>query len=293
MKYKSKRGYFYKMVGDKKIRISIKEYKSIKGGTVKEDGKLEMSDFDKNSNEYKTLTDVHSNSFSKSKIKTEELNEICLKVINKPWFLRYEPVLIFGSNNITQNYFLFACHNIGINLFKKVVFFQNPGTSTQEKKIDIDNIDIKYLIELFWGLVNIRKNKKPNFMTTLYDTLMNYFSLDINIQKLTELLESRDDIRQMIKTIKVKKYRRLSKEFQNRSVNGKSISKLNIKNSINKFKGYDTPAAIIIMKELPRIDSEVKKLISSGIKNEEIKKYQIEQFKKLLKTIEIYKRNIS
>jgi hypothetical protein len=283
MKYKSKCGYFYKIVSNKKIRISIEEYKSIKGGTIKNDGELAVSDFDKNST-YKTLTDIHSSPFGK--ITSDELNNIRLKVINNPWFLGNEPVLIFGSDN-TSNHFLFACHNIGINLFKKVVFFKNPGI-----KIDIDNIDIKYLIELFWGLVNIRKNKKPNFMTTLYDTLMNYFSLDININKLTQLLSS-DDIRKMIKTIKIKKYKRISKEFQNRSVNGKSISKLNIKNSINKFKGYDTPAAIIIIKELKRIDSEVKKLISSGIKNEEIKKYQTEQFEKLLEAIKIYKRNIS
>ena len=289
MKYKSKRGYFYKIVGNKKIRISIEEYKSMKGGTVKEDGELEVSDFEKDS-KYQTLTDIRHSSLGK--IKTDELNEIRLKVINNPWFLGNEPVLIFGSNNTTPNYFLFACHNIRINLFKKVVFFKNKVTTVEEIKT-IDNIDILYLIELFWGLVNIRKNKKPNFMTTLYDTLMNYFSLDTNIKKLTQLLESSDDIRKMIKTIKVKKSQRISKDFQNRSVNGKSISKLNIKNSINKFKGYDTPAAIIIMNELKRIVSEVKKLISFGKKNEEIKKYQTEQFKKLLETIKIYKRNIS
>ena len=289
MKYKSKRGYFYKIVGNKKIRISIEEYKSMKGGTVKEDGELEVSDFEKDS-KYQTLTDIRHSSLGK--IKTDELNEIRLKVINNPWFLGNEPVLIFGSNNTTSNYFLFACHNIGINLFKKFIFFKNKVTIVEEIKT-IDNIDILYLIELFWGLVNIRKNKKPNFMTTLYDTLMNYFSLDTNIKKLTQLLESSDDIRKMIKTIKVKKSQRISKDFQNRSVNGKSISKLNIKNFINKFKGYDTQAAIIIINELKRIVSEVKKLISSGKKNEEIKKYQTEQFKNLLETIKIYKRNIS
>ena len=53
MKYcKSKCGYFYKVVGDKKIRISIEEYKakskkhSMKGGTIQNDGELEASDFD-------------------------------------------------------------------------------------------------------------------------------------------------------------------------------------------------------------------------------------------------------
>jgi hypothetical protein len=41
--YKSKRGYFYKIVGDKKIRISIQEYKSkMKGGTVESDRNLEI-----------------------------------------------------------------------------------------------------------------------------------------------------------------------------------------------------------------------------------------------------------
>jgi hypothetical protein len=49
MKYcKSKRSYFYKVVGDKKTRISIEEYKrNMKGGTVESDGKLEKLDFSK------------------------------------------------------------------------------------------------------------------------------------------------------------------------------------------------------------------------------------------------------
>jgi hypothetical protein len=52
MKYcKSKRGYFYKVVGDKKTRISMDEYKAgfkklaMKGGFT-EDGNVEPNDFD-------------------------------------------------------------------------------------------------------------------------------------------------------------------------------------------------------------------------------------------------------
>lgn len=44
--YKSKHGYFYKMVGDKKTRISMEEYKSMKGGLIESNGILEESDFD-------------------------------------------------------------------------------------------------------------------------------------------------------------------------------------------------------------------------------------------------------
>ena len=43
--YKSKRGYFYKIIGDKKIRISIEEYKSMKGGKLEEDGILDYTNF--------------------------------------------------------------------------------------------------------------------------------------------------------------------------------------------------------------------------------------------------------
>jgi hypothetical protein len=53
MKYcKSKRGYFYKVVGDKKTRISMEEYKAgckkhaMKGGKLVSDGHLGTSNFD-------------------------------------------------------------------------------------------------------------------------------------------------------------------------------------------------------------------------------------------------------
>jgi hypothetical protein len=61
--YKSKRSYFYKVVGDKKTRISIEEYKrNMKGGTVESDGKLENSDFEKRSGKssYSTFSSVFS-----------------------------------------------------------------------------------------------------------------------------------------------------------------------------------------------------------------------------------------
>jgi hypothetical protein len=225
--YKSKRGYFYKIVGNKKIRISIEEYnaktkkKIMKGGIIKNDGELEAIDFHK-SFEYKTLTDILP--ASRSKITIEYLKRINLKVEMDPWFLGNGPWIIFGSDNPQSDSFLFACHNIGINLFKKVIFFENPGISKKEKKIDIDNIDIKYLIELFWGLVNIRENKKPNFMNTLYDTLRIYFTK--NIDELRKVL-SEELIRQM-----VIKYRSSSRNESGKII---EISDLEIKKSKNYF----------------------------------------------------------
>ena len=49
--YKSKSGYFYKVVGDKKTRISMEEYKAgckkkaMKGGFT-EEGNVQANDFD-------------------------------------------------------------------------------------------------------------------------------------------------------------------------------------------------------------------------------------------------------
>jgi len=166
--YKSKRGYFYKIVGDKKIRISIQEYKSkMKGGTVKSDGNLESSDFEKRcDSEYRGLPESYG------EIIQEMLDKIVLKVLRKPFFLGWEPVIFFGING---NYFRYACYYEFENFSNKIIFKDINNNTT-----DISKIDIKYLIELFWGLVNIRKKNKT-FMDKLYNYLREYFLKNIKI----------------------------------------------------------------------------------------------------------------
>lgn len=180
MKYcKSKRSYFYKVVGDKKTRISIEEYKSkMKGGTVESDGKLEKLDFSKE-NIHKGIY------FVNQQIHKNVLDEINLKVLRKPFYLLGEPVIFFG---IDENNFKYACYYVFDKFSKKIIV-----KDINKNVIDILTIDIKYLIELFWGLVNIRKKDKT-FMDTLYKLLREYFSY--NIEKLRPVLYD-DAIREM------------------------------------------------------------------------------------------------
>ena len=113
--YKSKRSYFYKVVGDKKTRISIEEYKrNMKGGTVESDGKLENSDFEKRSGKSSYGLNSAYRGLPKSyiQITDENLNNIDLKVLRKPFYLAGEPVIFFGG--ISYNNFTHACHNDSI-----------------------------------------------------------------------------------------------------------------------------------------------------------------------------------
>jgi hypothetical protein len=172
--YKSKRGYFYKIIGDKKIRISIEEYKmkckksAIKGGTVQNNGELEKSDFQISVYGQQFIR-LNKNPISQH-ITNDILNSIHLKVIRKPWYLGNEPVIFFGGNPDSM-YFSYACYNDSI-FSKKINFFELKYGSVNP--ISIDNILIQDLIELFYGLKNIRK-KYPSFMTKLYNTLESEF----------------------------------------------------------------------------------------------------------------------
>ena len=164
--YKSKRGYFYKIVGDKKIRISIQEYKlKMKGGTVKSDGNLEITDFNKE-NTYRGLPQSYS------QITQEMLDNITLKVLRKPFYLAGEPVIFFGGNNADK--FTHACDNDSI-FSKKINFFKLTSTVIP---ISIDKISTIDLIELFYGLKNIRKENR-SFMNRLYK-ILEYEIMKIN-----------------------------------------------------------------------------------------------------------------
>lgn len=165
--YKSKRGYFYKIVGDKKIRISIQEYKSkMKGGTVESDGILEKSDFEKRRDEsYNSNLAYRGLLQSYGEITNEMLDNIDLKVLRKPFYLAGEPVIFFGGKLADK--FTHACHNDSF-FSKKINFFELKYNAVSP--ISIDNILTINLIELFYGLKNIRK-KYRSFMNRLYNIL--------------------------------------------------------------------------------------------------------------------------
>jgi len=311
MKYKSKCGYFYKIVSNKKIRISIEEYNSMKGGTVEKDGKLEESDFEKTggnyigipfiNNKFDTDFNIKRMTEKNNTIRQQELDEVKLKVLHKPFYLGSEPVIFFGLRQYAR--FYYACFN---QIFTNNIFFyglsieQEPIKSTvvnekqiestvvnekqiestvvNEKKIKpikltILNIPVMNLIELFWGLRNIRTtgtNKK--FMNRIYNKLLDYFANKYEL--LRNVLENRDSLLVMT-SLQIGKIR---------NNNGRPISHGAVNNArllVEEKYGFDINQ---IKQALINIDNLIKQKIASGkITYEQGKQLKIKKYEQLSK----------
>jgi hypothetical protein len=186
--YKSKRGYFYKMVGDKKTRISIEEYKSMKGGHIESNGILEENDFLQ-----KITIPRH---FPRKKINNEiELQSIEEvkdnssipepKIMREAGLLSNEPYIFFGYNPKTGKYryvfyndtrFEFLYPKLAINTYrsyKKSVIckeLNNDGGINELSHEKIRQIPINDLAKLFLFLLKKREHE-PDFMNRLFTYL--------------------------------------------------------------------------------------------------------------------------
>jgi hypothetical protein len=257
--YKSKRGYFYKIIGDKKIRISIEEYKSMKGGTVESDGKIEISDFKKGNGQFTGIPRLQA------KISLKQLRNVFLKVLRKPFFLLGEPVIFFGLNG---GDFEYACYNIIEGFSKKIVFvYKNT------KSVEINLIPIENLIELFWGLVNIR-TKDKTFMNTLYDTLRTYFS--IHNQKLKHVVDD-DVIRQMTLSYNTGRKNSNSKR--------KSLSVFNLTESKKIMDSIPQHIQKILIEKLQLIMTKAEIMRTQGISPTDIDAYKSNKFQKIVNSL--------
>jgi hypothetical protein len=169
MKYcKSKRGYFYKVVGDKKTRISMEEYKAgckkraMKGGFT-EDGRVERNDF-----------------YSVEKLNNANRNDAS-----------YFPILIlFNGNRIPH---IFFDYNKDAGRYNYVIYYETHGINLLViKKIDNHgNISEVGLLDIDNGLFNIgdrmilllcneffKKYEEltgTDQMTNMYNLLKQYF----------------------------------------------------------------------------------------------------------------------
>jgi hypothetical protein len=256
--YKSKRGYFYKIVGDKKIRISIQEYKSkMKGGTVESDGNLENIDFFKGT-KYRGLP------VSYSQITQEMLDNIKLKVLRKPFYLAGEPVIFFGGNNADK--FTHACDNDSI-FSKKINFFELKYRSVIPKSID--DISTQDLIELFYGLKNIRKENR-SFMNRLYKILESEFMKTTRLQFISKIrFTNRNKIKELTKYS-----------------GPKFINSSQIKQSLQTLEKFTTNPGEVsnILNQLQYIKQQTDKLLR--IEGEVISRtYQQDEFRKLIDSI--------
>ena len=274
--YKSKRGYFYKIVGDKKIRISIQEYKSkMKGGTVESDGNLEKSDFEKRrGTSYSSNSAYHGlPSYTKitqseitPEITPEMLDNIDLKVLRKPFYLAGEPVIFFGG--VSADKFAYACHND--SFFSKKINFFELKSDIVISPISIDKISTIDLIELFYGLKNIRK-KYRSFMNRLYNIL------ESELTKISRL----PDI-SMIRFTNKNKIKELTKFSGPKFINSNQI-----KQSLHTLSSL-TSNPHEILAQLQKIKQEYARLLKS--KGEIVAmKYQLDEFRKIIYPILLQK----
>ena len=173
--YKSKSGYFYKVVGDKKTRISMEEYKAgckkraMKGGFT-EEGKVESRDFDieeRNGDTIRRLINNHK---------------------NKP--LYFPNLILFNKNGIPH---IFFDYNFSTGRYNFVIYYvqNNEINKLVIKKIDKDgNISevglfdsglfimqprmILLLCNEFLQKYNESNNNEQ--MTNMYNLLKTYFT---------------------------------------------------------------------------------------------------------------------
>jgi hypothetical protein len=180
MKYsKSESAYF---------RNSKKE-NSIKGGKLRENGKLENSDFSgknennvvpkqkfkvkKNSNMGFELQNMNPNNVGKYK-PTNSVKAI--KIMKQQ--LTDEPFLFFGYNPKTEKY-RYVCKNRKFNTLNpikcnKLVIHENESSEIVElSHADFLNIGIEELIVLCYHFLKIRQ-KNHGFMDTLYKYLSDF-----------------------------------------------------------------------------------------------------------------------
>jgi hypothetical protein len=188
--YKSKRGYFYKVVGDKKTRISIEEYKSMKGGRIESNGILEENDFLQ-----KRTIPRH---FPRNKInKNREIELLSIeevkennsipepKIMRQAGLLSNEPYIFFGYNLITRKYryvfyndtrFKFLYPKFAINTYRpyrKSVICYELKDDRSFRELDnnkIIRIPINDLAKLFLFLLKKREHE-PDFMNRLFTYL--------------------------------------------------------------------------------------------------------------------------
>jgi hypothetical protein len=192
--YKSKRGYFYKVVGDKKTRISIEEYKSMKGGKLEANGELDKTNFSQIIEiPSRRVRNNNENSIELQEMKRENVknNNIDINSIPEPKIMRQkgfrkEPYIFFGFNPNTKKY-RYVFYNDLSWFSKKEIIPSNNITNEKKvickklkdndeiveiKHIDITNIPLKILSHLFIFLLKKRKENE-DFMERLFNYLYN------------------------------------------------------------------------------------------------------------------------
>lgn len=174
MKYcKSKRGYFYKVVGDKNTRISMEEYKAgckklaMKGGFT-EDGNVEPNDFD-----------IYANFNSNQSKYQNELPDS--RKISILYNRNGIPHVFFGQNEKTSKYKYVMFYNSANNkIIIKILDNDQVLNITKDRRfIFINNndyiISAPILLNLCHKFLVEYERNKTDKMKIIYDYLKDKF----------------------------------------------------------------------------------------------------------------------
>ena len=201
MKYcKSKRSYFYKVVGDKKTRISMEEYKSMKGGKLEANGELDKTNFSQIIEiPSRRVRNNNENSIELQEITRENVknNNIDFSNIPEPKIMiqkgfRKEPYIFFGYNPLTGKYRYVFYNDTRWFKHNEIIITNNNQSYKKEvicktligNKINslnhssITSIELKYLVHLYLFLLNKRETE-PDFMERLFTYLYNIIKYKI------------------------------------------------------------------------------------------------------------------
>ena len=193
-------GYFYKIVENKKIRISMEEYKSMSGGGgIESNGKLDKNNFSQqikihrrtNRTNQRNNNMIELTTFINESRKDPKINirNIPIPKIMRQKGLRNEPYIFFGYNPSTETYKYVCCNDLRIFNHNNSIILTDNGQINYRKDIrcykledtgkiielrhnNIKNISLRTLSHLFLFLFNKRKTE-TYFMSRLYLYLYN------------------------------------------------------------------------------------------------------------------------
>ena len=178
--YKSKRGYFYKVVGDKKTRISMEEYKAgckkrvMKGGFTKE-GNVESRDFDiiaklNNGNKKEFELQNMSNMTKKDLQISIRFNKNGIPHI----FLDYN--LSTGRYNLSTGRYNFVIYYVQNNKKNKLVI-KKINEDGNISEVELENIGrLKMLLLCNEFLQKYQESNQTKQMINMYNLLKTYFT---------------------------------------------------------------------------------------------------------------------
>jgi hypothetical protein len=171
--YKSKSGYFYKVVGDKKTRISMEEYKAgckkrvMKGGFTKE-GNVESRDFD---------IMAKLNNGNKKEFELQNMSNMTNKDLQISILFNKNGIPhIFLDYNLSTGRYNFVIYYVQNNKINKLVIkkINEDGNISEVELAKIGRFKMLLLCNEF--LQKYQESNQTKQMINMYNLLKTYFT---------------------------------------------------------------------------------------------------------------------